>query len=84
MFDSTESREALEMVCRFLLDHVPPSMIDRAAFDLIDQRQDAIDRHITALRDEVSAAMAGADPAPSPPMLFLIPVRPRHDCPGTP
>jgi hypothetical protein len=73
VFDSTESRAALKMVRRFLLDHVPPSMIDRAAFDLIDQRQDAIDRRITALRAEAAAAMARADPAPSPSMLFSFP-----------
>ena len=70
VFDSKESRDAFNFVREYILENLPPGAVDRAAFDLIDLRQDAIDRHITALRDEVSAAMARADPAPSPSMLF--------------
>lgn len=58
MFDSTESRAALERVKAFLATHAPAGFIDECALPLIGESDERINEGLHALRCEIQDAAA--------------------------
>ncbi len=72
-FTSPESRAAFNEVRDFILANLPPGALDRAAFELIDLRQDEVERAIAKMCDAVEAEILRAEHAPPPALAFSIP-----------
>jgi hypothetical protein len=56
-----------------LLVNIPPGCLDRAAFQLIDRREDEIDRAISAMCETAEAQISAINPALASSLAFSIP-----------
>ena len=71
--ESPESRKAFDAVRDYILANLPQGCLDRAAFQLIDRRQEEIDRAISEMCGTAEAQILAGNPSLSASLAFSIP-----------